>query len=489
MSTLKPYRRSIRNTRPRHNGLAAVVLVVALAFLAGLAALAVDLSMVFYSHEQLRAGCEAAALAGAPRLMDRNVLYPSRGCRPIFDEDGDDEDDNGHGGHHLDRHERGDDEHDHQHSGLRAIHCAVGRHEYEQQVLAARRMAIALAHRNRAAGCPIVLDENIENHADGDIVVGWVSHPDRIGSPLEIHDCGPLNTVLARAHRDERRGNPLTMWMGQLLGMPTCDVQALARATLDHRVYGFHASRLACAPVIPIAAPFGMRHDAWPRQAFCEARPHDNDQFTVDPQTGHVTCGSDGIPEIRLCMTFDAGSHHGEHASHHQGDGFQNNRDPHEHESHVCDQWRGHGNAIPLRIGDDENHHAAPLAKFLRQLEHGLSRADLEEHCGNIRLGDCFGSHSIHNRHDALALRQACLDLKGELRAWPLCAPVCGREHRQGWEIIGFAAGRIVAVELSHDNAHECVVVVQPDVMTSSQALVGNCASRNPWIAKVELTQ
>ena len=81
------------------------------------------------------------------------------------------------------------------------------------------------------------------------------------------------------------------------------------------------------------------------------------------------------------------------------------------------------------------------------------------------------------------------MEIAGENRAWPLGLPAATGASPT-FEVVGFAAGRIVAVRLNDSSSTPTwEVVVQPSTMVSSQAVTLPTMNANPWIGKLELTQ
>lgn len=275
-------------------------LVVALTVVVAVAALALDVSLIGFAHQQQRSGCESAALAGAAELMDRNVLYPDRWKND----------------------------------------SAAERERAEQtaeQVVAAQSAAAALAGLNRVDGDPLELQMNWSNDPGGDVVAGWVEEPCVVGSPLDAwRGEGACNSLLAVSSRTAERGSPITLWLGSLVGVPEVGVQARARATVIQQVCGFRPVDNADVPMFPIAVLRDGEH-GWLEQAFATPEAHRNDRFAVDYETGEIDSGPDGIPEITLSIPL--GGRHG-----HAG--------------------RGRRNCAPLLIGPDARERFAGQVRY-----------------------------------------------------------------------------------------------------------------------------
>jgi hypothetical protein len=249
------------NTNLRHNsklrtarsgerrGIVVGVLLLAIVFLSGFLALAVDVAKLRQTKSQLRSTCQAAALAGAAQLLDEGVLY--------------------------------------------------GYPDQSDDILMAREYARVLGYQNPVSTLTVVLDPNKANAPRGDMVVGYLDPLGPVTQTLQLPSTDlPLavNTLRVNARLSRNAYNKVTLWFGSLIGLTSSDVGASAQATIDRRVCGFRPGTNVRAPLQPLVADY----DAWCRQATAAAVAGANDCFMVDPTTNLVTRGSDGIPEIRL---------------------------------------------------------------------------------------------------------------------------------------------------------------------------------------------
>jgi len=400
-------------SRRQRGGFSLAWLVVALTIVLAVAALAMDMSLVSFAHQQQRSGCESAALAGAAELMDKNVLYPARwGSDPAAERQ-------------------------------RAAQTA-------EQAIAAQQAAAAWAGMNRVEGEELALELNWHNDPAGDLVVGWVEEPCRVGTPLDAwQGSGACNSLRAVSQRTPQRGSPITLWLGSLIDVPEVGVTAAARATVIQQVYGFRPVDNAHVPALPIAVLRDGEH-GWLEQAF--AQPDErNDRFTVNYETGEVTAGGDGIPEITLSIPLRKA--HG-------------------------NAGRGKRNAAPLVIGSQGH--------FGEQVNFGLGRADLSglggefSAAGGLRLPT----------EDALAASLPALLRRqiGQVRVWPLGTPIANGGE-EGYDIVDFGGGAVVDCRIEGRKHKRCTIVVQAGLLQTCTALVGADLARNPWIGKLALTQ
>ncbi|REJ73349.1 MAG: hypothetical protein DWQ29_19035 [Planctomycetota bacterium] len=221
--------------------IAVALLVVGLAV-----ALVLDRLWIDAAQLELRTAAEAAALAGASRLVDDGILTET------FD--------------------------------------ASGRAQI------ARDTAAAVAGRNFAAGNPVTLDASL----GGDVLVGRIALDDT-GREVFLETESSPTTVLVFAGRTRGRSNPVALFFKGLTGQFTADVVSPAEATIDGRVVGVASLPGGAVPAVPLAIlnndPLGERTDTWRRQI--EERSG-GDRYSFDAAAGVVREQPDGIPEIVL---------------------------------------------------------------------------------------------------------------------------------------------------------------------------------------------
>lgn len=227
-----------RGQRAKRRGAAAVLTLVASAALIGFAALAIDVGMLCGAHTELQRTADAAALAGAAKLLD-----PSR---------------------------------------------LTGTADATEAIEAARLAVQQVAARN-----PILNDRPTVNA--GDITVGYLSNPNDLTQPIATDDPSLFNTVRVRVRRDEIANGPIRLWFAQLLGFRTTDLSASAAATVKDGIVGFRVTpRTGNAGILPLA----LHVNTW--RALLAHTLAATDNYSYDPQTGTVSAGSDGIQELNL---------------------------------------------------------------------------------------------------------------------------------------------------------------------------------------------
>ena len=262
---------------------------------------------------------------------------------------------------------------------------------------------------------------------------------------------GPINSLLVRAQSTANRSQALSLWASRMFGFADVDMIVEARATVDQHVVGFRPVGHVTVPMVPMMIqPMDNSVQA---QAAGHAPGQGNprDQFSVDPKTGHVKAGRDGLDEmtIRLGQPSSAGSHGSA-----------------ENVGQIV--WFGR---------QASSHDVA------RQIRQGLSRDDLDlvggaiVHQGIARQATAMAEPSAASLAE---LHRALCDILGKKRIWPV-------GDLQTGSIAGFTAGCIVVCKKTETGTLE--LVLQPCVLHTCTALVQAGEPRNPRIGKIILTQ
>ncbi|NLX04426.1 MAG: hypothetical protein GXY33_04700 [Phycisphaerae bacterium] len=213
---------------------AALWTVVTFSVMAGFAAMAIDLGHLFLVKDQMQTAADAAALAGISGLTTPV---------PITDP----------GGHEL--------------------------LAYEARARAAR-----YAGKNFAENLPLKLSYS-------DIAVGFISDPDNLDQDL-VPGLTPYNAVKVTVAKGRQAANtPVSLFFAAIWGKNTADMSVTATAYLDMRMKGYRPVQNKRGPTIPVSVyKDRFEHDV----VFALG----GDNFGYDPQTGQITQGADGIPEL-----------------------------------------------------------------------------------------------------------------------------------------------------------------------------------------------
>ena len=406
----------------RRRGAMTLLLLFALPILLGSVALAVNLAWLSCHQVRLRQACQSAALAGAAELMDPAPLDapPAPGSVAVA-------------------------------TSPAADPATAAR------IVLAQQQAMAFAARN---GVSLQINPNsaAASNAGEDVIAGWVDDPSSPGSLLTPWTgTEPVNSLLVRAVRRRSRGDAVTLWLGGLFGTVDAEPAAAARASIDQRVYGFRPAGHVRVPLVPLLV---FSQSRWPL-SIPEAEPGVEDRYSVDPRTGEVRQGTDGIGEITLRIRCAAGA------------------SPTEQES-------GERNACWLSLAGA----TADSSLLAQQVTQGLTSGDLAALGGGFTMGDNgqlpLAAAPPPDCGQMVALRQALLAIRGQKRIWPLGTFLASGNQRM-CRVEGFAAGCVADCLMETESC--LAIVVQPCLLETCTALVSNGKARNPWIGKLILSE
>jgi len=288
---------------------------------------------------------------------------------------------------------------------------------------------------------------------DPDVVAGWVDDPTLPGSVFTAWTgSGPVNTVLVRGVRRQSVGQAVALWFGGMFGIARAEPAAAARASIDQQVYGFRPDGPALVPLVPLLVD---AQSTWPL-AVPAAQPPGQDAFSVDPRTGAVTAGPDGLAEITLRIVGSSG--------------------------YVPP---GGASANWLSLAGT----ATDFGLLAQQAADGLAPADLAAWGGSFALGSdtalwTYGA-ATPNLAQTQDLQATLLAIRGQKRIFPIGTyfPSAGQPMGQ---VEGFVAGCVVDCQLDQD---AILLVVQACTVETSTALVAAGWGNNPWIGKVVLNE
>jgi Flp pilus assembly protein TadG len=371
--------------RFRRRGAIAVFMAVSGVVLLGFAALAVDAGRLYLAKTELQVAADAAALAGANELLNERRLFGAGDLLTSF------------------------------------------------QV--ARQQAGAVAARNPVLGCGPQIDYNPGNKADGDLVIGYLSTLYNTGEAISFSDVTEFNAVKVRLRRDATHNGPVALMFARILGIDTADIVAEATAAFQDGIVGFRVrSETGTAGLLPLT----LHESFW--DLLMGTLAGDNsvyqDNYAYDPQTGEVTWGQDGLPEINLYPGVE-------------------------------EEQLPSGNFGTVDIGGDNN----ATSDIERQLLDGISAEDFEHHGGELSLAD--GPFTLTGDTGLSAgLKDALEAITGEARTIPLFSDVSGPGDNAAFTIVKFAGIRIMDAKLTGAMKFKCVVI-QPAIAMDDAAIVG----------------
>lgn len=229
----------------RRRAAAAATVAVSGTVLIGMAALAIDMGMLYATRAEMQRTADAGALAGAWGLLG-DERFISGGMSTL--------------------------------------------------VARSRQSASSLAGANEVFGSSPVVDNNACNAADGDILIGQIVNPSDQSSPLlSAVDASLYNSVQVKVRRDEVRNGSIPLYFAQVFGVTSTDMSATATATADDAITGFKITeRSGNAQLLP----FAVHVSVW--QNLLDRTQTTGDNYSYDPDTGAVSTGSDGVYELNM---------------------------------------------------------------------------------------------------------------------------------------------------------------------------------------------
>ena len=218
-----------------------VVFPVLLAF----TALSVDLGVLYAARAESQNSADAAALAGAGRLLDERRLL-----------------------------------------GVATLA------EVQRQ---SREEAAAYATFNTVRNEGPFVDQNVANDVNGDLVLGILRDFDNYDEPMSFTNPTEFNAVRVCVRRDEIRNGPVQLYFARILGIGAKNVVAEATAAIKDGVIGYKVTEQTGNAEL---FPFALHIDSW--NALLSGTFTTGDDYAVDPATLAVGPGSDGKRELNL---------------------------------------------------------------------------------------------------------------------------------------------------------------------------------------------
>ena len=285
---------------------------------------------------------------------------------------------------------------------------------------------------NRAAANDVLRAAPIV-HPLEDVIIGRWDDFSNGGGGMSFEDPDSWNAVKVSVQRNAAHGGSIILYFGRVLGFTQKDLGAQATAAFEDGITGFEVTdQTGNAPVLP----YSLKNKSWQDLM---GSPFDN--YTYDPDTGEVSEGPDGIPELNI---FPGG-----------GDG---QLEP--------------GNFGTVDIGGDDNS-ASDLA---RQISEGISEEDLAYHGGSLEFGsegylDLNGDTGI-----SAGVKEELKAIRGRPRAIPLFSDVWDPGNNATFRIVAWAGIRIMHVRLigAEDRRQ---VIVQPAFVVDDAAMGGGSGS------------
>ena len=278
-----------------------------------------------------------------------------------------------------------------------------------------------------------------------DVVIGHLDDLSDLEEPMSFGDEERWNAVRVTVQRSAERGGSILLYFAPILGFSEKDLGAQATAAFEDGIDGFEVTdQTGNAPLLPYA----IKRDAWSDLLLSSV-----DEYTCDSETGEVSVGPDGIPELNIFP----------------GDG----------------EWQlPPGNFGTVDIGGDDNS-ASDLA---RQISEGISAEDLAYHGGKLELwedgyvdlnGDTGISAGVKDELEAI---------KGRARAIPIYSEAWNPGNNATFRVVGFGGIRIMHVKLT-GCPHCKEVIVQPAFVVDETAIGGDSGSSHYVYRPVQLVR
>lgn len=232
------YRSTLAGGRNRR-GAVLILAAFCMIVLMGMVAFSVDLGYVSMVRAELQRSADAAALASAGQLFDKDALK--------------------------------------------------GSPNYSQEIINAKSAADAYAFNNSVASTEMYFPAD----ASADFVIGNVT---TTAYPVDvIPSTTNPNAVKVILRRDEVANGSINLFFGPLLGRSSQKIVAQSIAYYQTGIKGFKATQNGSNPSL---LPYTMHYADWDNVLANPAEA--TDDFKHDPVKKLVTAGSDGIPEMKL---------------------------------------------------------------------------------------------------------------------------------------------------------------------------------------------
>jgi len=236
-------KKQLKQSGRNRNGNIVVLTAFMMVFLLGLMAFAVDLGYMAVVRAQLQQSADAAALAAAAELVDKES----------FDDTAD----------------------------------------LSAEIDSARNLAIQYAAWNKICKSAPVVDGNFSNSVTGSVVVGNLWNPSDQTEPLTFTDPNYFNAVQVRVSRTLSENGEVPLFFGPVFGYAKFAMHSSATAALITSFGGFHApgdgSNLQMLP-------FALDKETW--DGLMSGSGSDGWRWNASNST--VTSGTDGIREVNL---------------------------------------------------------------------------------------------------------------------------------------------------------------------------------------------
>lgn len=226
----------IRRCDPRRRGAVAAMVMVSMVVMFGFAALTIDTGILYNTRSEIQRSADAAAMAGALRLMDDQRLKGGAYLTSVL---------------------------------------------YDSRAEVASYVARNLVGK-KSLSVP-----------DGDITVGYLTDPTDPTETMDFSDMSRANAVRVVVRQDQSANGPVALTFSWIFGKRQSSVSASATAALMDGINGFRVTpESGNAGILPLT----LKREPW--LDLMAGTFTSGDNWAYDPETGTVSPGSDGVLEL-----------------------------------------------------------------------------------------------------------------------------------------------------------------------------------------------
>lgn len=224
----------------KRRGSAVVTTAISLTALIGFAALAVDVGMLYNVRNELQRTADAAAMAGAAKLLDNG--------------------------------------------------------RFKEYANPATTMTQAAQEAASYITSNKIQNQTIQAYS-GDVTAGYLNNPDDLNEALDTSTPVNFNSVRVFVARNAQKNGSVGLWFGRIFGLTSANLSASATATFKDGVVGYKVTdKTGNAGILPLA----LHVNSWNQLVTAMKQSGGTDNYTYHADTKTITAGGDGIPELNL---------------------------------------------------------------------------------------------------------------------------------------------------------------------------------------------
>jgi Flp pilus assembly protein TadG len=294
----------------------------------------------------------------------------------------------------------------------------------EEAVDAARAAAVQFGSANQVYGISPTLNLNSSNSPDGDLVFGNISSFSSSSSTFTPNVDAP-NALKVVVRRNDVRNGEIRLCFARLLGIDSKPFESFSVGAVASEIKGFRITNGRPISVLP----FVLKQPEWNKLL----NGIGSDNFTVDPMTGEVSTGSDGIPETNLFPQVTGSA----------------------------------GNSGTIDIGNPGN----STADLVRQITEGLSEEDLAYHGGLLEIGP-NGLNLNGDTGISAGMKSALETIIGRGSVIGIYSTVTGNGNNANFNVVKWAGIRVLEVDLTGSKKVSKRITIQPSMVVIDNVIV-----------------